>query len=105
MFMGKAERRLIKPECISPEIERQRARADTSWGSRPASGNSSLRYSAMASVSHTLTDPLISDGTRKDGDRSRSSARIEGSSEGAMSSSKSSPAILHNNQPRSDHEP
>ncbi len=27
MFIGRAERRLLKPECISPLIERQRARA------------------------------------------------------------------------------
>src|SRR5215468_2524150 len=105
MFIGKAERRLMKPECISPETDRQSARAATSGGSRPASGYSSLRYSAMASVSHTLTDPLVSDGTRKEGDRSSSSARVEGSSEGTTCSSKSSPASLHNNQPRSDHEP
>src|SRR5260370_24702709 len=105
MFMGRAERRLMNPECIQAEIKRHSARAAASWGSRAASGDSSLRYSAMASVSHTLTDPLVSDGTRKEGDRSKSSARIEGSSEAATCSSKSSPAILHSNQPRSDHEP
>src|SRR6266849_2766346 len=103
--MGNAERRLMKPECISPEIARQSARAATSWGRRPVSGRNSLRYSAIASVSHTLTDPLVSDGTRKEGDRSKSAARLEGSSEGATCASKSSPAILHSNQPRSDHEP
>src|SRR5712692_7182149 len=105
MFIEKAERRLMKPECISPETARQSARAATSGGRRPASGHNSLRYSAMASVSHTLTDPLVSDGTGKEGDRSSSSARIVGSSEAATCSSKSSPAILHSNQPRSDHEP
>src|SRR5215472_12826930 len=105
MFIGKAERRLRKPECISPETERQSARAAASLGSRPAPGNSSLRYSAMASVSHTLTDPLVSDGTRNEGDSSKSSARVDGSSWGATCSSKSRPAILHSNQPRSDQEP
>src|SRR5260370_15379614 len=105
MLMGRAERRLMKPECISPEIERQSARAAASGGSRPASGDSSLRYSAMASVSHTLTEPLVSEGTRKEGDRTKSSARIEGSPEPATCSSKPRPAVWHSSQPRTDHEP
>src|SRR5215467_767098 len=105
MFIGKAERRLLKPECISPETARQIARAAASCGSNPAFGNNSLRYSAIASVSQTLTDPLISDGTKKEGDNNSSSARVEGSSAAATSSWKSSPAILHSSQPRSDQDP
>src|SRR5580700_10169256 len=105
MFIGSAERMLLKPECISPETERQRARVAESLGSSPASGNFSFKYSAIASVSQTLMLPLTSDGTRNDGDSSSSSALVDGSSAGTACSSKSSPAILHSNQPRSDHEP
>src|ERR1700730_2320348 len=43
-FIGSAERKLVNPECISPQIERQRARAGRSAGSSPASGLTSLRY-------------------------------------------------------------
>src|SRR6476659_948062 len=43
-FIGSAERKLLKPECISPQMERQRARAVRSFGSRPARGLTSLRY-------------------------------------------------------------
>jgi hypothetical protein len=38
MFIGNAERRLLKPECISPQIERQWARCARSVGNNPASG-------------------------------------------------------------------
>src|SRR6185369_3531739 len=68
MFIGSAERRLANPECISPQIERQRERASVSVGSKPASGFSSLRYSPIAKVSHTITPPWVRHGTRKDGD-------------------------------------
>ena len=105
MFIGSAERRLLKPECISPEIERQRARSARVCGTRPASGLSSLRYSAMASVSQTLTPAWVRRGTRKEGESSSSSARTEGSSLRLCSSSKSRPANLHRSQPRSDQEP
>src|SRR3546814_1804572 len=37
-FIGRAERRLEKPECISPLIDRQWARATRSVGSSPALG-------------------------------------------------------------------
>src|SRR4029077_7174472 len=98
MFIGRAERILANPECISPETERQRARATGSFGNRPAWGNISLRYSAIANVSHTLTAPVVSEGTRNDGDSSNSSARVEGSSVDTPPTSKSSPAILHRSQ-------
>ena len=74
-FIGSAERRLAKPECISPQIARQWARAARSAGSRPASGFASARYSAMASVSQTLAPSCVRQGTRNDGDSSSSSAR------------------------------
>src|SRR6476619_724067 len=96
---------LLKPECISPEIERQRARALRSFGKRPASGLSSLRYSARASVYQILTPSWVRQGTRNAGDNSSSSARVDGSSLDPMTSSNSSPAILQSSQPRSDHEP
>src|SRR5260370_14743419 len=105
MFIGKAERRLLKPECISPQIERQRARAARFFGSSPAPGFTSLRYSAIASVSQTLTAPWARHGTRNERDSSNNSARIVGSSLESTCSSKSRLAILHNNQPRSDQEP
>src|SRR5258706_11835142 len=98
--MGSAERRLEKPECISPQIERQRARAARSSGSSPAFGFNSFRYSPIASVSHILTLPCLSEGTRNEGERRSNSARVDGSSIGAVSSAKSSPAMRHSNQPR-----
>src|SRR3984893_10440566 len=104
MFIGKAERRLLKPECISPQIERQQARAARLLGSSPASGFTSLRYSAIASVSHTFTPPWVRQGTRKEGDSSSNSARVVGSSLESIVSTKSRPASLHSNQPRSDQE-
>ena len=59
----------------------------------------------MASVSQILTPSWVRQGTRNDGDSSSSSARVDGSSLDAMTSAKSSPAILQSSQPRSDHEP
>src|SRR5260370_771512 len=105
MFIGNADRRLLKPECISPEIERQRARSARAVGTRPAFGFISLRYSAIARVSQTLTPAWVKRGTRKEGDSSSSSARTEGSSLRLCSSSKSRPANLHRSHPRNDHEP
>src|SRR6185312_253873 len=103
-FMGSAERKFEKPECISPEIERQWVRAPQSRGSNPAWGKFSCRYSPMASVSQILRPLWVRQGTKKDGDSSKSSARVEGSSWDSSSSSNSSPAIRHNSQPRSDQE-
>jgi hypothetical protein len=104
-FIGSAERKLLKPECISPQTARQCARAARSSGISPAPGSSSLRYSAIASVSHTLMPSWVKQGTRNDGDSRSSSARVEGSSLRACCSSKSSPAILQSSHPRSDHVP
>src|SRR5882757_5311642 len=105
MFIGSAERRLLKPECISPEIERQRARSARFFGISPAVGFSSLRYSAIASVSQIWTPSWVRQGTRNEGESSSSSARVEGSSLAVCCALKSSPAILHSNHPRSDQEP
>ena len=66
---------------------------------------SSLRYSAIASVSQILTPSWVRQGTRNDGDSSSSSARVEGSSLAACCSSKSRPDILQSSHPRSDQEP
>jgi len=104
-FIGSAERKLLKPECISPEIARQRARATRSAGMSLASGFNSLTYSAMASVSQTLTPSWVRQGTRNEGDSRRSSARVDGSSLGACCSTNSRPAILQSSHPRNDQEP
>jgi hypothetical protein len=103
--MGSDDRRLTKPECISPEIERQRARSAGSLGSRPASGFHSWRYSPIASVSQITTLPCVRRGTRNDGASSMSSARLDGSSLGNTRTSNSSPASSQSNQPRNDHAP
>src|SRR3954447_10851624 len=103
-FIGSAERKLAKPECISPEIARQCARAARSLGKSPAFGFISATYSAIASVSHTDVPSCSRHGTRKDGDSKSSSARVEGSFDDKTRSSKSRPAILQRSQPRSDHD-
>ncbi len=94
----------MKPECISPLTARQWARAARSAGSRPALGLISLRYSAMANVSQTLTPPWRRQGTSIEGASSSISARTSGSSGGSTTSSKSSPAKRASSQPRSDHD-
>ena len=53
-FIGSADRRFTKPEWISPHTARQCARAIVSDGSSPDSGRTSLRYSPIAIVSHTV---------------------------------------------------
>src|SRR5262252_3549805 len=103
-FIGNADRKLLNPECISPLIERQRARAAQSFGNSPAFGLISLTYSAMARVSQILMPSWVKHGTRIDGESNSSSARFAGSSTGTASSAKSKLAILHNSQPRSDQE-
>ena len=101
-FIGSAERRLENPECISPEIARQCARAARSAGRSPAPGIVSCRYSAIASVSHTLIPSCVRHGTRIDGERSSSSLRAFASSGATMTSSNSSPAKRARSQPRND---
>jgi hypothetical protein len=53
MFMAQWLLRLPKPECISAQTLRARARACGSLGQRWWSGNFSASVSQMASVSHT----------------------------------------------------
>src|SRR5262245_5663759 len=102
--MGSAERRLLKPECISPLMARQCARATLLVGSSPLLGLISLRYSAIASVSQILTSLWVRHGTSIDGESSSSSLRALASSGGMMTSLKSSLANRASSQPRSDHD-
>ncbi len=104
MFIGSAERKLAKPEWISPDTERHHAFAFGSSGSSELLCDS-WRYSPMARVSQITRSPWRSRGTKKDGERRRSSARTSGSWLSTTSTVKSSPANLHNNHPRSDHAP
>src|ERR1700712_4711155 len=101
---GSEARNVVKPEWISPEIERQCARRMRSAGNRPASGMISLRYSAIASVSQTTAPSWRRHGTRIDDDSSRISALAEASSGAVTISSNSSPENLVSSQPRSDHD-
>ena len=103
-FIGSDDRRAEKPECISPAIERQRARAIRSPGYMPACGKTSCRYSAIASVSHTVTPSCTRQGTRIDEARSSSSARVSGSSDATTFSSNSRRASRASRKPRSDQE-
>ena len=92
----------VKPEWISPQIDRQWARWTRSAGNRPASGITSLRYSPIASVSQTVAPSWRRQGTRIDDDSSRISARADASSGAVMTSSNSRPENLVSSQPRSD---
>src|SRR5471030_98470 len=103
-FIGSAERNELKPECISPQIERQWVRAGLVAGNKPAVGYNSLRYSVMARVSHTLISPWFRQGTRIEGDSSRISARAAASAGGMAMVSNSMPLNLATSQPRSDHD-
>jgi hypothetical protein len=104
MFIGSEERNASKPECISPEIDRQRARAARSSGYMPASGKRSLRYSAIASVSQTSIPSCTRQGMRMVELCSRSSAFAPGSSGETCSSTKSTPESRASRKPRSDQE-
>ena len=64
MFIGQALRRAPKPECISAQMLRARARARASCGQSFLSANFSAAYSAIASVSHTAKPSSVSTGTR-----------------------------------------
>src|SRR5262249_55155103 len=101
---GNAERKAENPACISPQTERQWARAIGSAGNRPACGKVSCRYSPIANVSQIVAPSWFSAGTRIDDERSKSSARTDGSAAEANCSVKSRPAHLHKSQPRSDHD-
>src|SRR4051794_17353482 len=101
---GSEARSVVKPEWISPQIERQCARSTRSAGSKPASGQTSLRYSAIASVSQTVAPSWRRHGTRIEDDSNRISARADGSSGAVVTSSNSSPENFASSQPRSDHD-
>src|SRR3954469_7526970 len=101
---GSEARNVAKPEWISPQIERHLARKTRSRGIISACGITSLRYSAIASVSHTVAPSWRRHGTRIDDDSSRISAFAEGSSGAVTISSNSSPENLVSSQPRSDHD-
>src|ERR1700753_3165265 len=102
MLTGSDDRKVAKPEWISPQIERQCAAAIRSDGKRPASGKRSLRYSPIASVSHTVAPSCRRQGIRIDDDSSRISARADASSGAVTTSSNSSPENLVSSQPSSD---
>ena len=99
---GSEARSVVKPEWISPQIERQCARWMRSAGNRPASGMTSLRYSPIASVSQTVAPSWRRHGTRIDDDSSRISARADASSGAVTISSNSRPENFVSSQPRSD---
>src|SRR4029077_19021020 len=101
---GSAERNAANPECISPQIARQWARASGFVGSNPAFGLSSFKYSPIASVSQIEMPPWIRVGTLIEEDCSNSSARTDGSSAETICSSKSSPAHFASSQPRKHHD-
>src|SRR6202140_316302 len=101
---GSDARSVVKPEWISPQIDRQCARKMRSVGNSPASGMTSLRYSAIASVSHTVAPSCRRHGTRIDDDSNRISSRAEASSGAVMISSNSSPEKFVSSQPRNDHD-
>jgi hypothetical protein len=95
---------LAKPEPISPQTERQCARAIRSAGSSPASGRTSSRYWAIARVFQTFAPSWVRQGTRIEGASSSSSLRTSASSGETIISSNSSPAKRSSSQPRSDQE-
>src|SRR6201989_777316 len=101
---GNDARKVVKPEWISPQIERQCARKMRSAGNNLASGITSLRYSAIASVSHTVAPSCRRHGTRIDDDSSRISARADASSGAVTTFSLGRPENFASSQPRSDHD-
>ena len=101
-FIGNAERNALKPECISPQIDRQCARRRSSGSSR-ACGRISFRYSAIASVSHTVLPSWVRHGTRIDGDSNSNSAR-DAASIGTLTVSNTRPLSFASSQPRIDHD-
>ena len=106
MFIGKWLRSAPKPECISAQTLRARARAFASCGQRCFSGKLSARYSAIASVSHTARSPSISTGTRPAGVTPASSVLNFDSGVNAskriLTSSNAMPACFSSTQGRID---
>lgn len=104
MFIGKEDLSAVKPECISPQMDRQWARCTELEGSKFFFGATSFKYSPIASVSQTLTLLWCRQGTKIEGDKSSNSALLSGVSVGTLISSKSTPDILVINHPLSDQE-
>src|SRR5215475_15991671 len=77
-FIGKFSRRAANPECISALTERAVARALASDGHSFRSGNSSLRYSQIASESQMTVSPSIRTGTRPEGEYFPISRAVDG---------------------------
>jgi hypothetical protein len=82
--MGQAERKALKPECISAEIERAMARAARPRGHTGRSGRISAMYSMMASESQTATLPSTRAGTLPAAEYLRTSAFHSGVSIGSV---------------------
>ena len=100
MFMHMCWRRWGKPECISAEIERARARSAASAGH--SAGLRSARYSRMASESQTCRSPSTRQGTLPAGEY-RSSSRLDsGRYSGMRSSRNSMPSAFIASHARSD---
>jgi len=98
--MGRAERRLVNSEYISPDTALEWTRARRSFGNNPVSGASSQRYSAMTRVFYTVSPSCLKQGIRKEGDNSGNSVCVDGSSLETTISSNSSPITQRRSQPR-----
>jgi hypothetical protein len=109
MFMGQWVRSEPKPECISAQTLRARARACRSAGHSCLSGNFSAAYSAMASESQTAKPSSTRTGTRPAG-LTRSTSRLKSESgelkesKRTIRSSKGMPACFSSTQGRMDHD-
>jgi hypothetical protein len=101
-FMGRRLRSSAKPECISAQTERARARVARSSGQRDFSGKLSATYSQMDRVSQTTTSPSTSTGTSPAGEWRLTRAAKSGALKLSFSSSKGIPACRRSSQGRSD---
>ena len=108
MFIPNALRMAPKPECISAQTQRARARARASVGHSCLPGKRSARYSAIASVSQTARPSSTSTGTRPAGLRRRASVLNfepgENASKRSITSSNGMPAWVISTHGRIDHE-
>jgi hypothetical protein len=104
MLTGICPRRWPKPECISAQTERARARARASSGQTLSAGKRSARYSTIASVSQTAKSPSSSTGTRPAGDTFAISVRKASPNSGSTRSRNGMPRWRISSQGRSDHD-
>ena len=103
-FIGRAERRLTKPECISPEIERQWARSATLPGRKPASGKVSrevLGDGERVPDDHVAVAQARHQEGRRQVQQLRPAAGIRAGQDLGL---EVEPAIRQISQPRRDHE-